>query len=72
MMALQLGGEIEEAIARLRPEYRTAVILRHIESRPYEEIAEIMDVPIGTVKTYLHRARGELRAALVHLREEEE
>jgi RNA polymerase sigma-70 factor (ECF subfamily) len=70
IMALELGGEIEEAIARLRPEYRTAVILRHIESRPYEEIAEIMDVPIGTVKTFLHRARSELRDALRHLREE--
>jgi RNA polymerase sigma-70 factor (ECF subfamily) len=72
MLALELGGEIEEAIARLRPDYRTAVILRHIESRPYEEIAEIMDVPIGTVKTFLHRARAELRDALGHLREEEE
>ncbi|NIR45240.1 MAG: sigma-70 family RNA polymerase sigma factor [Gemmatimonadetes bacterium] len=70
IMALELGGEIEEAISRLRPEYRTAVILRHIESRPYEEIAEIMDVPIGTVKTFLHRARAELRDALRHLREE--
>ena len=72
MLALELGGEIEEAIARLRPDYRTAVILRHIESRPYEEIAEIMDVPIGTVKTFLHRARAELREVLAHLKEEEE
>ncbi len=69
IMALELGSEIEEAIKRLRPEYRTAVILRHIESRPYEEIAEIMDVPIGTVKTFLHRARAELRHALAHLKE---
>jgi len=72
MLALELGGEIEEAIARLRPDYRTAVILRHIESRPYEEIAEIMDVPIGTVKTFLHRARAELREVLAHLKEEAE
>ncbi len=72
IMALELGSEIEQAIARLRPEYRTAVILRHVESRAYEEIAEIMDVPIGTVKTFLHRARAELRTALGHLREEGE
>jgi RNA polymerase sigma-70 factor (ECF subfamily) len=71
ILALEVGGEIEAAIAKLRPEYRTAVILRHIEDRPYEEIAEIMDIPIGTVKTFLHRARGELREALAHLREEE-
>jgi RNA polymerase sigma-70 factor (ECF subfamily) len=70
MLALELGSEIEEAIAQLRPDYRTAVILRHIENRPYEEIAEIMEVPIGTVKTFLHRARAELREALGHLREE--
>ena len=69
-LAVQLGGEIERAIALLRPDYRTAVILRHIENRPYEEIAEIMEVPIGTVKTFLHRARAELRQALAHLREE--
>ncbi len=72
ILALELGGEIEDAIRQLRSEYRTAVILRHIENRPYEEIAEIMDVPIGTVKTFLHRARAELREALAHLREDEE
>ncbi len=71
-LALQLGSQIEEAIAKLRPEYRTAVILRHVESRPYEEIAEIMEVPIGTVKTFLHRARAELRTALEHLRDQGE
>lgn len=70
MLALELGSEIEAAIAQLRPDYRTAVILRHIENRPYEEIAEIMEVPIGTVKTFLHRARAELREMLGHLREE--
>jgi RNA polymerase sigma-70 factor (ECF subfamily) len=72
ILALELGGEIEDAIRQLRPEYRTAVILRHIENRPYEEIAEIMEVPIGTVKTFLHRARAELRDALAHLRDDEE
>ncbi len=71
VVALELGSAIEVAIGRLRVEYRTAVILRHIEDRPYEEIAEIMDVPIGTVKTFLHRARAELRRELEHLREEE-
>lgn len=66
--AKELGNEIETAIGRLRPEYRTAILLRHIEGRPYEEIAEIMDVPLGTVKTYIHRARAELREILAHLR----
>ena len=59
---------LERAIGELRPEYRTAILLRHVEGRPYEEIAEIMGVPLGTVKTYIHRARGELRETLAHLR----
>ena len=67
--AKELGGEIEQAIARLRPEYRQCILLRHVEGRPYEEIAEILDLPLGTVKTYIHRARHELRRALEHTRE---
>lgn len=66
--ARELGDAIEQAIGLLRPEYRQAVVLRHVEGRPYEEIAEIMEVPLGTVKTYIHRARGELRETLAHLR----
>jgi RNA polymerase sigma-70 factor, ECF subfamily len=70
VMAKELGAEIEVAIGELRPEYRTAVLLRHVEGRPYEEIAEIMDIPLGTVKTYIHRARTELKVSLAHLRVE--
>ena len=64
----ELGQEIEVAIGRLRAEYRTAILLCHVEGRPYEEIAQIMEVPLGTVKTYIHRARNELRKQLEHLR----
>jgi RNA polymerase sigma-70 factor (ECF subfamily) len=67
--ARELGGAIEAAIGRLRPEYRSCILLRHVEGRAYEEIAEILDLPLGTVKTYIHRARNELRLALAHLRE---
>lgn len=66
--ARELGREIEQAIGELRAEYQTAILLRHVEGRPYEEIAEIMGVPLGTVKTYIHRARSELRTTLAHLR----
>jgi RNA polymerase sigma-70 factor (ECF subfamily) len=68
LLARELGGEIEQAISRLRPEYRTAILLRHVEGHAYEEIAEIMALPLGTVKTYIHRARNELRGMLQHLR----
>jgi RNA polymerase sigma-70 factor, ECF subfamily len=67
--ALELGGEIEAAINQLRPEYRSCILLRHVEGRAYEEISEMLDLPLGTVKTYIHRARNELRLALQHLRE---
>jgi len=67
--ARSIGAEIEAAIDRLRPEYRTAILLRHVQGYAYEEIAEVMEVPLGTVKTYIHRARNELKGALVHLRE---
>ncbi len=67
--ARELGGAIESAIGRLRPEYRSCILLRHVEGRAYEEIAEILDLPLGTVKTYIHRARNELRLALAHLKE---
>ncbi len=62
--ARELGGQIEEAIGKLRPEYRACILLRHVDGRPYEEIAEMLDLPLGTVKTYIHRARGELRTTL--------
>lgn len=64
----EIGREIEAALALLRPEYRTAIILYHVEGRPYDEIAEIMELPLGTVKTFIHRARKELKKKLAHLR----
>jgi len=65
----ELGSAIEQAIGKLRPEYRTCILLRHVEGRSYEEIAATLDIPLGTVKTYIHRARHELREALEDLRE---
>jgi len=69
MEAKELGSAIEIAIAKLRPEYRACIMLRHVEGRAYEEIAATLDLPLGTVKTYIHRARHELRKALEPLRE---
>jgi RNA polymerase sigma-70 factor (ECF subfamily) len=68
MEARELGSAIERAIARLRPEYRSCIMLRHVEGRSYEEIAATLDLPLGTVKTYIHRARHELREALEHVK----
>jgi RNA polymerase sigma-70 factor (ECF subfamily) len=67
--ARELGTAIERAIGRLRPEYRSCILLRHVEGLAYEEIAQLLDLPLGTVKTYIHRARHELRDLLAHLRD---
>ncbi len=61
---VELGSQLEAAIGTLRPEYRTATLLRHVEGYSYKEIAEIMGIPLGTVKTYIHRARHELMEIL--------
>lgn len=60
----QLAVILDTAIDRLRPEYRAVVVLRHHEDLDYDEIAQVMDLPLGTVKTYLHRARRELAEQL--------
>lgn len=67
--ARELGTAIERAVAGLRPMYRACIVLRHVEGRSYEEIASTLDLPLGTVKTYIHRARHELRRALEGTRE---
>jgi RNA polymerase sigma-70 factor (ECF subfamily) len=64
-----VGAAIDEASAALRPEYRSCIMLRHVEGRSYEEIAATLDLPLGTVKTYIHRARHQLREALEHTRQ---
>ena len=64
MVARELGTRIEQAIAQLRPEYRQCILLRHVEGRAYEEIAATLDLPLGTVKTFIHRARHQLRELL--------
>ena len=67
--ARELGSQIERAIAQLRPQYRSCILLRHVEGYAYEEIAEMLELPLGTVKTYIHRARVELRTMLEPLQE---
>lgn len=55
---------IEEAIGRLGPVLRSAITLRHVQGLRYEEIAEILDVPLGTVKVRIFRARAALAEIL--------
>jgi len=55
-----LARSLERAIARLRPEYRESVVLFYVEGASYQDICEATGLPLGTVKTNLHRARKEL------------
>ena len=52
---------ITDALARLDPDHRTLLWLREVEGQSYEELAQILDIPIGTVKSRLFTAREELR-----------
>ena len=61
-----LADALAAAVDRLRPEYREVIALRHQEGLAYEEIAEIAGLPLGTVKTYIHRARKDLAELLAH------
>lgn len=55
---------IERAMAELDDDYRTAIELRYMAEKSYEEIAEIMGVPAGTAKTYVHRGKVEMKRIL--------
>lgn len=66
-LALERAEEerrIQEALGRLSPEHRAVLILKEIEGQKYEAIADILGVPIGTIRSRLHRARLELREVL--------
>jgi RNA polymerase sigma-70 factor (ECF subfamily) len=56
--------QVRHAIARLPEEYRTVLVLREMEGYCYETIAEVLDLPVGTVRSRLHRARMQLREQL--------
>ena len=59
-----LAQAIEEAIAGLPPRYRTVVVLRYLEGMSYQDIAETLEMPLGTAKTHIYRARVSLRQTL--------
>lgn len=59
-----LSGELESALADLPEEFRVPVVLCDVADRSYEEIASILDVPVGTVRSRIHRGRKLLRTRL--------
>jgi RNA polymerase sigma-70 factor, ECF subfamily len=60
-----LGYEIEEALSRIPDVFRIAVILSDVEQMSYDEIATVLDVPVGTVRSRIARGRAALRQQLL-------
>ncbi len=60
----ELRDRLEKAIARLQPNYRLLIAAHYLEGVQYEELAQALDLPLGTVKTQLHRAKQQLRRLL--------
>ena len=56
--------QVREAMAALSDEHRSILVLREVEGCAYEEIAEILELPVGTIRSRLHRARLQLRDQL--------
>lgn len=66
-MAAETGRRIMDALEALDDEFRIVVVLCDMEGMDYAQIANVLDLPMGTVKSRLHRARGELRSKLIDL-----
>jgi RNA polymerase sigma-70 factor, ECF subfamily len=60
----ELGVDLERALATLEPATRTAIILHDVRGLPYEEIATQLDLPVGTVKSRIHRGHARLAETL--------
>ncbi|HTX58445.1 MAG TPA: sigma-70 family RNA polymerase sigma factor [Verrucomicrobiae bacterium] len=63
-IALDEARRLRAAIDALPEKYRTVITLYHLQNKQYEEIAQVLDLPMGTVKTHLFRAKEHLRKLL--------
>lgn len=67
----EIHASVQAALNHLAPDHRAVVVLKDLDGLRYEEIAEILKIPVGTVRSRLHRARSELRQRLQSLVEEQ-
>lgn len=70
LAATTLPEDVQRALRALPDEYRAAVVLCDVVGLPYGEIADQLGVPVGTVRSRIHRGRRTLRSTLAHRREE--
>lgn len=61
---------IRKALQILSAEHRMVIVMKEIDDMRYEEIAEVLEVPVGTVRSRLHRARSELKLVIEKLQAE--
>ena len=64
-MREETQSEVRAAISKLKENYRTVIVLRDIEGLSYEEIAKILEISEGTVKSRINRARLSLKSILI-------
>jgi len=62
--SVELRDALQECVKSLNPDYRLVVVLVDVEGMSYEEVARVANIPVGTVKSRLARARGQLRKSL--------
>ncbi|PAV28190.1 RNA polymerase sigma factor SigW [Virgibacillus profundi] len=65
--SIDLQRYIHQEISELPPKYRSIIMLRYLEEFSLQEISDILDIPLGTVKTRIHRGREALRKRLRHV-----
>ena len=68
---LGTGAEVQLALVRLSEEHRAVLVLREIDGCCYDAIAEVLNVPVGTVRSRLHRARLQMKQELQRIGEGE-
>ena len=69
--ASDVEAHIHDALDRINEPYRSVVMLREIQNLKYKEIAQALDMPLNTVKVYIHRGRKKLRKQLAEVFEHE-
>lgn len=65
--SMELQAEIQKQILKLPDKYRSVIVLKYIDELSLIEISEILEIPVGTVKTRIHRGREALRQQLRHV-----
>jgi len=64
VMAEQIGATVQKALSKLRPQLAQALMLYETENKSYAEIAEMLEIPVGTVRTWIFRARESIAKRL--------